>query len=241
MGKIILALIALLPSLVFGSTYSQPYAVSNATITTGGQTDWILTCDLGVIIYKIEEIWLDATSVTLPNVDFILDGVTLYSTTSVPSAGSGRPYSIDFNNYVCDGKEKIFTIDITNSGTLNQRKTIAGGSTAGVINSFVDLSLSTTTYDEKMSGIVYYVYPLGGGGGGGGGSNIYIGDTISGMVSEWECTTSGDTTNCEAISTSSVGIYNGPNFYEWLFVAGILVFLISFSFWGKISFTKPKT
>lgn len=76
--------------------------------------------------------------------------------------------------------------------------------------------------------------------GGGGGANIYVGDTISGMVSEWECTTSGDTTNCAAIATSSIGMYNGPNFQEWLFVGGVIIFLLSFMFWGRISFNKPE-
>lgn len=34
--------------------------------------------------------------------------------------------------------------------------------------------------------------------------------------------------------------YTGPTFNEWLFVAGIIIFLLSFSFWGKISWTNVK-
>lgn len=73
---------------------------------------------------------------------------------------------------------------------------------------------------------------------GGGGGNIIIVDNIGSMTSEWECTVDGDTTNCLAVATSSTGLYNGPNFQEWLFVAGVIIFILSFMFWGRISFTN---
>jgi hypothetical protein len=77
--------------------------------------------------------------------------------------------------------------------------------------------------------------------GGSGGGNVIIVDNIGSMTSEWECTVDGDTTNCLAIATSTTGLYNGPNFQEWLFVAGVIVFILSFMFWGRISFTNiPK-
>jgi len=41
--------------------------------------------------------------------------------------------------------------------------------------------------------------------------------------------------------TSTIGNfreYDGPNFNEWLFVAGVIIFIMSFSFWGKINFFR---
>jgi hypothetical protein len=35
-------------------------------------------------------------------------------------------------------------------------------------------------------------------------------------------------------ATSTIGIYNGANFQEWLFVAGVIIFLLSFMVWGRI-------
>ena len=36
------------------------------------------------------------------------------------------------------------------------------------------------------------------------------------------------------------GGYNGLNFYESLFIAGVIIFILSFSLWGKMSFTNVK-
>lgn len=56
------------------------------------------------------------------------------------------------------------------------------------------------------------------------------------------CTTvdSRATTTLEVGSTTIQvdGGYNGPNFNEWLFVAGVIIFILSFSFWGKINFFR---
>lgn len=44
----------------------------------------------------------------------------------------------------------------------------------------------------------------------------------------------------EVATTTMPAGYNGPNFNEWLFVAGIIVFLISFPFWGQIHFFRKR-
>lgn len=39
-------------------------------------------------------------------------------------------------------------------------------------------------------------------------------------------------------STTINSAYNGPSFHEWLLVAGIVLFFLSFITWSRISFTK---
>lgn len=74
--------------------------------------------------------------------------------------------------------------------------------------------------------------------GGGSGSTIFIGDILGNMTTEWECTTSGDTTNCIAIATTSIDLYDGANLQEWLFVSGVVIFFLSFLVWPRISFKR---
>lgn len=71
----------------------------------------------------------------------------------------------------------------------------------------------------------------------GGGSIINI--TDNGMItSEWTCTTDGDETVCEATATSSVRQYDGPTYYEWLLVAGVILFVLLYMLWPRLSVLK---
>lgn len=62
------------------------------------------------------------------------------------------------------------------------------------------------------------------------------------MPTAWTCTTiNASTTDCIATAMQEVaGGYTGPNLSEWLFVACVIIFIISFSFWPKLykPFTK---
>jgi hypothetical protein len=54
------------------------------------------------------------------------------------------------------------------------------------------------------------------------------------MPTQWICETAGATSTCSVTASSTVGLYNGANFQEWLFVAGVIIFLLSFMVWGRI-------
>ena len=54
------------------------------------------------------------------------------------------------------------------------------------------------------------------------------------MPTQWTCTIEASSTDCTVTATSSIGLYNGPNFAEWLFVGGVIVFIISFGLWARI-------
>lgn len=53
------------------------------------------------------------------------------------------------------------------------------------------------------------------------------------MPETWTCLTTASGTDCTVTATST-GLYNGANFQEWLFVAGVIIFLLSFIVWGRI-------
>jgi hypothetical protein len=42
------------------------------------------------------------------------------------------------------------------------------------------------------------------------------------------------TTTTVSSSSLPIGAYTGANFQEWLFVAGVIIFLLSFMVWGRI-------
>lgn len=75
---------------------------------------------------------------------------------------------------------------------------------------------------------------------GSGGGNI-INITDNGMTtSEWTCTTDGDETICEATATSSVRAYDGPTYYEWLLVGGVIIFILLLGTWSRLSILRFK-
>ncbi len=57
------------------------------------------------------------------------------------------------------------------------------------------------------------------------------------MPTEWTCVTTGATSNCTVTASSTVGLYNGANFSEWLFMSGVFLFFISYMLWGR--FWRP--
>lgn len=51
---------------------------------------------------------------------------------------------------------------------------------------------------------------------------------------EWTCTiVDASTTNCQTVA-SSTGLYTGATYHEWLFVAGIIIFFLSFIGYGRM-------
>lgn len=238
MAKIIIALfILLLPSYTFALTTALPLT-SQETINATS-VPLVVTCNDSIVVKKIWQRTANQTAGTVLRFD--LGSYSAYATTT----NNAEMILYDFG----DGAVCL-------NGTTTADMVVVSGDSNYTHYRWSDANSSSYQGDTIRDGIItfdrgtsfflqafiveyeYLHIEVVNSGGGGGGSNIYVGDTISGMVSEWECTTSGDTTNCEAIATSSIGMYNGPNFQEWLFVGGVIIFLLSFMFWGRISWTN---
>lgn len=54
------------------------------------------------------------------------------------------------------------------------------------------------------------------------------------MPEAWTCLTTASGTDCTITASSTVGLYNGANFQEWLFVAGVMIFFLSLITWGRV-------
>ena len=54
------------------------------------------------------------------------------------------------------------------------------------------------------------------------------------MPETWTCLTVASGTECTVTASSTVGLYNGANFQEWLFIAGIVIFFLSFITWARV-------
>lgn len=232
MAKIIIALFLFIPSLVFGAFGDKDIIYQQAVpshFSTTGTTYMPLEyhCVDGEEMTSLS--FFTRSSTGSRTLSMIVASSTVATTTisTTPALAVFSGFSIP-----CSGG--LIGIDFT----ISAGNFYVYGFQGDSAGDYKLLNTSGTIYNFVHRAT--FVLPLtsGSGGGGGGGSNIYVGDTISGMVSEWECTTSGDTTNCEAIATSSIGMYNGPNFQEWLFVGGVIIFLLSFMFWGRISWTN---
>lgn len=52
------------------------------------------------------------------------------------------------------------------------------------------------------------------------------------MPAQWKCVTSGTTQNCYAVATSTPP--TGATFQETLFIAGVIIFFLSFISWRQI-------
>lgn len=98
--------------------------------------------------------------------------------------------------------------------------------------------LISTTYYLPGSILEFNDISTGGSGGGTSGSTTIniIGDNM--LTTAWTCATGATATNCTATATSSLGLYNGPDFQEWLFVMTVIIFIVSFFFWPKISWVR---
>ncbi len=75
------------------------------------------------------------------------------------------------------------------------------------------------------------------------GGSIWSDGAYQPVYSEIVCIEGGDsvsTTTTEG-TTTIVTMYNGPSYMEWLFVMGVIIFLLSFPFWKQISFTKESS
>lgn len=61
---------------------------------------------------------------------------------------------------------------------------------------------------------------------------IYSGD-VPPVLTGQDCTvTSTATTTPIEVATSTP--YNGPNYHDWLFVAGVMLFFVSYMAWGRL-------
>ena len=165
----------------------------------------------------------------------VCTGVGIYSL-----SGSGSP---NVFNLFQNTASSTTNIDIApTSTTIN---IISYGASSSVSFGFGVYSYSPTANEcylnvtavKDQNGINYLHFFDTDSGGGGGDTIINI--TDNGMTtSEWTCETTGDETICTATATTSVRQYDGPTYYEWLLVAGIMIFILFYMLWPRLSILK---
>jgi hypothetical protein len=109
---------------------------------------------------------------------------------------------------------------IASSTNLTIPKTLTGTISAGSIPIEVDAGCSNSGGDVQLQQYFEQTTAL-----------DPLGFTIGLTRADFSTTTTSTTTACTATG------YTGPNFQEWLFVMGIIVFFVSLASWGNI--TRP--
>jgi len=210
------------PVFSFAAYFSPGYSGSNnQMLTSGGSQYWYLTCLSGTTLHSISNLWLDSVSGTLANVDIKLDGSTVFSTTSVPSSGAGRAYTVPMGDFVCDGTTKTLEIDATNAATFQTRQMFFNAGEEA-FNTPVDVTSSTTLSGmTRISGLYYYTPPSSSSSS----TTTYV--PVNQYVTSLECVNSTPTTTCAfAYSTSTAtSTYDYRPYFDYitLFV-GLLLF-----------------
>jgi len=137
---------------------NQAWNSTGVTSSSGGSLFWYMNCSYGTVIDRIEQFNIDSIG-TLANVDIKLNGAVIFSTTSVPSAGSGLFATVDFNDYACPEGWNTIELDVLNATTVTVRNVETSLTPNVYLDYPVAIVTSTTTYTRRLSGTIFYSLP----------------------------------------------------------------------------------
>jgi len=204
-------------SFVSADYYSIGYTATNEQmLTSGGTQTWNVRCPAGTTLTEIRNVWIDAISANA-NIDFYLDSNLVYSTTSVPTAGSGRAYTIPLN-FTCTGSVVNLEFDSTNATTFQVR---ANGYNSGeeYYNSPVSITVPTSPYKNLVGTIVYTPAS----------SNVTTYVPVNQYVTNLSCVNGTPTTTCSFTysTTTATSTYDYRPYFDYitLFI-GLLFFAL---------------
>jgi len=219
--KVLAFAFLLVPSFSFGATSGAFYIAANSQMTTaGGSQFWYLQCPSGTTVTSIDNVWIDTLSATLTNLDVKLNGSTVFSTTSIPSAGSGRAYNIPLN-FNCTGTIATIEFDATNSATFQTRSSQPNSGEEFFITP-VDITATTTlsTATHRLIGKITYTPPTSG-------STTYV--PVNQYVTNLACVNGTPTTTCSftySTTTATTTYDYRANFDFITLFLGLLLFAL---------------